>query len=100
MSMPHSAKLVSIRQPKRSKVAAHTIKVTSYGMIFLKKKIIWYDNCLFKCSDMDFNGKIDNANKCYLWNVRYVSEPTGFNIKNKKNFDLKVKEFKSDKKKN
>jgi len=33
MSMPQNANLVSLKQPKKSKVAAHTTKVASYDTI-------------------------------------------------------------------
>ncbi|XP_004487372.1 antimicrobial ginkbilobin-2-like protein [Cicer arietinum] len=38
-----------------------------------KGAIIWYDNCMFKYSDIDFFGKIDNTNKFSLLNVQNVS---------------------------
>ncbi|KAK4846654.1 hypothetical protein QYF36_020396 [Acer negundo] len=44
-----------------------------------KAAIIWYDYCLYKYTDKDFFGKIDNQNKFYLYNVRSVSEPEAFN---------------------
>lgn len=41
--------------------------------------IIWYDHCLFKYSNVDFFGQIDNKNKFYMWNVQEVQNPTLFN---------------------
>ncbi|KAJ0051748.1 hypothetical protein Pint_02082 [Pistacia integerrima] len=46
-----------------------------------KGAIIWYDNCMFKYSDADFFGKIDNKNKFYMYNVKGVDNPTSFNKK-------------------
>ncbi|XP_044467013.1 cysteine-rich repeat secretory protein 38-like [Mangifera indica] len=46
-----------------------------------KAAIIWYDYCLFKYSDEDFFGQIDNKNKFYMWNVQSVSDPVAFNQK-------------------
>ncbi|XP_057459067.1 LOW QUALITY PROTEIN: cysteine-rich repeat secretory protein 38-like [Lotus japonicus] len=48
-----------------------------------KGAIIWYDNCLFKYSDTDFFGKIDTANRFYMWNLKNVSDPETFNYKTK-----------------
>ncbi|KAH7860851.1 hypothetical protein Vadar_018781 [Vaccinium darrowii] len=48
-----------------------------------KGAIIWYDNCLFKYSNLDFFGKIDNQNKFYMWNLQNVSDPVYFNEKTK-----------------
>ncbi|KAI9094280.1 hypothetical protein K1719_026862 [Acacia pycnantha] len=48
-----------------------------------KGAIIWYDNCLFKYSDQDFFGHIDNSNKFYLVNVQNVSDPAAFSYKTK-----------------
>lgn len=48
-----------------------------------KGAIIWYDYCLFKYLDTDFFGKIDNANKFYMWNLNNVSDPATFNYKTK-----------------
>ncbi|XP_061364374.1 cysteine-rich repeat secretory protein 38-like [Gastrolobium bilobum] len=48
-----------------------------------KGAIIWYDNCLFKYLDTDFNGKIDEANKFFLWNGQNVSDPNMFNYMTK-----------------
>lgn len=44
-----------------------------------KGAIIWYDNCLFKYSDEEFFGQIDNQNKFYMWNVQSVDDPKTFN---------------------
>ncbi|KAK0588989.1 hypothetical protein LWI29_008191 [Acer saccharum] len=44
-----------------------------------KAAIIWYDYCLYKYSDKDFFGQIDNQNKVTLINTRSVSEPEAFN---------------------
>ncbi|KAL7000204.1 hypothetical protein U1Q18_001352 [Sarracenia purpurea var. burkii] len=46
-----------------------------------KGGIVWYDECLFKYSNLDFFGTIDNQNKFYMWNVRNVSNPVEFNRK-------------------
>jgi len=48
-----------------------------------KGAIIWYDYCLFKYSDSDFFGKIDSANRFYMWNLNKVSDPATFNYKTK-----------------
>jgi len=48
-----------------------------------KGGIIWYDYCLFKYSDTDFFGKIDSANRFYMWNLNNVSHPLTFNYKTK-----------------
>ncbi|KAK2424425.1 cysteine-rich repeat secretory protein (DUF26 and DUF1204) [Trifolium repens] len=48
-----------------------------------KGAIIWYDYCLFKYSDTDFIGKIDNSNKFYMWNLNIVNDTTTFNYKTK-----------------
>ncbi|XP_057505999.1 cysteine-rich repeat secretory protein 38-like [Actinidia eriantha] len=48
-----------------------------------KGAIIWYDHCLFKYSNEDFFGEIDNTNKFYLYNVQDVSDPAPFNQKTK-----------------
>ncbi|KAJ6991301.1 cysteine-rich repeat secretory protein 38-like [Populus alba x Populus x berolinensis] len=48
-----------------------------------KAAIIWYDNCLFKYSNKEFFGQIDNGNKFYMRNVKVVSEPVTFNGKTK-----------------
>ncbi|KAA8524571.1 hypothetical protein F0562_010994 [Nyssa sinensis] len=48
-----------------------------------KGAIIWYDNCLFKYSDVEFFGKIDNSNKFYMFNIQNVNDPTPFNQKTK-----------------
>ncbi|KAH1048155.1 hypothetical protein J1N35_038939 [Gossypium stocksii] len=48
-----------------------------------KGAIIWYDNCLFKYSSMEFFGQIDNRNRFYMWNLNNVSEPQSFNAKTK-----------------
>ncbi|XP_059663883.1 cysteine-rich repeat secretory protein 38-like [Cornus florida] len=49
-----------------------------------KGAIIWYDNCLFKYSNVVFFGKIDNTNKAYLYSVHKVADPKTFNQKTKK----------------
>ncbi|KAL6514288.1 hypothetical protein OROMI_034351 [Orobanche minor] len=46
-----------------------------------KAAIIWYDNCLFKYTNRDFFGRIDDRNKFYMWNLRVVAEPVSFNRK-------------------
>ncbi|XP_008228882.1 PREDICTED: cysteine-rich repeat secretory protein 38-like [Prunus mume] len=46
-----------------------------------KGAIIWYDNCLFKYSNVNFAGKIDKNNRFYMWNVQEVDDPTPFNAK-------------------
>ncbi|KAK5792556.1 hypothetical protein PVK06_033671 [Gossypium arboreum] len=48
-----------------------------------KGAIIWYDNCLFKYSNMEFFGHVDNRNKFYMWNLNNVSEPQSFNANTK-----------------
>ncbi|KAK8524821.1 hypothetical protein V6N13_015824 [Hibiscus sabdariffa] len=48
-----------------------------------KGGIVWYDNCLFKYSNQEFFGQIDNGNKFYMWNLNNVSEPQAFNHKTK-----------------
>ncbi|KAE8720055.1 Cysteine-rich repeat secretory protein 38 [Hibiscus syriacus] len=48
-----------------------------------KGGIIWYDNCLFKYSNVEFFGQIDNRNRFYMWNLNNVSEPQAFNEKTK-----------------
>ncbi|XP_054814146.1 cysteine-rich repeat secretory protein 38-like [Prosopis cineraria] len=62
-----------------SEAVTGLLKRCSYN----KGAIIWYDNCLFKYSDQDFFGRIDNANKLYLFNVQNVSDPDAFNYKTK-----------------
>ncbi|MCL7027554.1 hypothetical protein MKW94_026459 [Papaver nudicaule] len=46
-----------------------------------KGAIIWYDNCAVKYSNEKFFGKIDDANKIYMWNLNNVSDPNVFNKK-------------------
>ncbi|XP_047182713.1 cysteine-rich repeat secretory protein 38-like [Vigna umbellata] len=46
-----------------------------------KGGIIWYDNCMFKYSDTEFFGTIDNTNIFYMWNRNRVTDPTTFNLK-------------------
>ncbi|VVA38321.1 PREDICTED: cysteine-rich [Prunus dulcis] len=46
-----------------------------------KGAIIWYDHCLFKYSNVNFAGKVDNNNRFYMWNVQEVDDPTPFNEK-------------------
>ena len=46
-----------------------------------KGAVIWYDNCLVKYSDEGFFGKIDTANRFYMWNVQDVVNPETFNPK-------------------
>ncbi|KAL4387574.1 hypothetical protein GQ457_09G005730 [Hibiscus cannabinus] len=48
-----------------------------------KGATIWYDNCLFKYSNQDFFGRIDNGNMFFMWNLNNVSEPQTFNHKTK-----------------
>ncbi|KAK8608354.1 hypothetical protein V6N13_023780 [Hibiscus sabdariffa] len=48
-----------------------------------KGGIIWYDNCMFKYSNSEFFGRIDNGNRFYMWNLNTVSEPEAFNQKTK-----------------
>ncbi|KAJ9686748.1 hypothetical protein PVL29_015547 [Vitis rotundifolia] len=48
-----------------------------------KGAIIWYDNCLFKYSNVKFFGEIDNKNKFYMYNVQSVDDPISFNVKTK-----------------
>ncbi|KAH7522823.1 hypothetical protein ACOSP7_002591 [Xanthoceras sorbifolium] len=57
-----------------------------------KAAIIWYDNCLFKYSDEEFFGQIDNRNKFYMWNVKVVSEPEAFNKNTKELLSQLAKE--------
>ncbi|GAB2303555.1 hypothetical protein Dimus_037542 [Dionaea muscipula] len=39
--------------------------------------VIWYDSCLFKYSDQEFFGQIDNQNKFFMWNLNNVTtDPT------------------------
>ncbi|KAK4845957.1 hypothetical protein QYF36_011162 [Acer negundo] len=57
-----------------------------------KAAIIWYDNCLFKYTDKDFFGQIDNQNKFYMWNVKVVSEPEAFNQNTKELLSQLAKE--------
>ncbi|KAL6330261.1 hypothetical protein AAG906_040184 [Vitis piasezkii] len=48
-----------------------------------KGAIIWYYNCLFKYSNVEFFGEIDNKNKFYMYNVQSADDPTSFNVKTK-----------------
>ncbi|KAK0589502.1 hypothetical protein LWI29_015185 [Acer saccharum] len=63
-----------------------------------KAAIIWYDNCLFKYSDKDFFGKIDNQNKFYMYNRRSVSDPTAFNQNTKELLSQLAKDAQTDSK--
>ncbi|KAI9094224.1 hypothetical protein K1719_026806 [Acacia pycnantha] len=46
-----------------------------------KGAIIWYDHCLFKYSDQDFFGRIDDSHTFYMLEVQNVSDPEAFNHK-------------------
>ncbi|GMI77914.1 hypothetical protein like AT3G22060 [Hibiscus trionum] len=46
-----------------------------------KGAIIWYDDCLFKYSNVEFFGRIDDRNRFYMYNLNNVSEPGVFNAK-------------------
>ncbi|TXG55324.1 hypothetical protein EZV62_020580 [Acer yangbiense] len=63
-----------------------------------KAAIIWYDNCLFKYSDKDFFGKIDNQNKFYMYNTRSVSDPKAFNQNTKELLSQLAKDAQADSK--
>ncbi|XP_059663884.1 cysteine-rich repeat secretory protein 38-like [Cornus florida] len=53
-----------------------------------KGAIIWYDNCMFKYSNVEFFGDIDNGFKVYLYNVEEVDDPKPFNEKTKRLLSL------------
>ncbi|XP_058773833.1 cysteine-rich repeat secretory protein 38-like [Vicia villosa] len=63
-----------------------------------KSAIIWYDNCMFKYSDIDFFGKIDNSNKFSLLNVQSVNDPIKFNNVTKDLLNLLASEASMEKK--
>ncbi|CAK8536556.1 unnamed protein product [Lathyrus sativus] len=63
-----------------------------------KGAIIWYDNCMFKYSDIDFFGKIDNSSKFSLLNVQSVNDPIKFNSVTKDLLSLLAYEAYMDKK--
>ncbi|KAL4291035.1 hypothetical protein GQ457_14G006910 [Hibiscus cannabinus] len=48
---------------------------------FDKVAIIWYDDCLFKYSNVEFFGQIDNRNMFAMYNSNNVSDPEVFNAK-------------------
>ncbi|KAK9225927.1 hypothetical protein WN943_010972 [Citrus x changshan-huyou] len=50
---------------------------------YSKSAKIFYDNCMFKYSNDNFFGQIDNGTKYFMWNVNNVSNPVTFNQKSK-----------------
>ncbi|CAM8958816.1 unnamed protein product [Rhodiola kirilowii] len=48
-----------------------------------KGATIYYDNCMFKYTDVNFFGQIDYNLRVYMWNVNNVTDPTTFNAATK-----------------